>query len=87
MSKTYRMTLGPVELETAGPKAHELLEQTQKQMKMIPNMYANMRAWGAARSPSPREGGATSLGVRAGSARSTSQREGPASARSGAFGP
>jgi uncharacterized peroxidase-related enzyme len=42
MSTTYRMTLPPVELATAEPSARELLEQAQKQMKMIPNMYANM---------------------------------------------
>ncbi len=42
MSTTYRMTLPRVEVETAEPGAREILEETRKQIKMIPNMYAFM---------------------------------------------
>lgn len=42
MSTTYRMNLPPVKVETAEPRARELLEATKKQLKMIPNMYAVM---------------------------------------------
>lgn len=42
MSTTYRMTLPRLEVETAEPRAREILEATRQQMKMIPNMYAFM---------------------------------------------
>ncbi len=39
---TYRMTLPQITLESAGPKAKELLEGAKKQSGMISNMYAVM---------------------------------------------
>lgn len=39
---TYRMTLPQLTLESAGPKAKELLEGAKKQSGMISNMYAAM---------------------------------------------
>ncbi len=42
MSTTYRMTLPPVKLETAEPRARQILEETRKQIRTIPNMYAFM---------------------------------------------
>jgi uncharacterized peroxidase-related enzyme len=42
MSTTYRMTLPPVTLETAEPRARQILEETKKQIRSIPNMYAFM---------------------------------------------
>jgi len=39
---TYRMTLPQITLETAAPKAKELLEGAKKQSGMISNMYAAM---------------------------------------------
>jgi uncharacterized peroxidase-related enzyme len=42
MTMTYRMTLPQITLETAAPKAKELLEGAKKQSGMISNMYAAM---------------------------------------------
>jgi uncharacterized peroxidase-related enzyme len=42
MTMTYRMTLPQLTLESAGPKAKELLEGAKKQSGMISNMYAAM---------------------------------------------
>jgi uncharacterized peroxidase-related enzyme len=42
MTMTYRMTLPPITLEGAGPKAKEVLEGAKKQSGMISNMYAAM---------------------------------------------
>lgn len=42
MNAKYRMTLGPVRVETAGPHAREILDKAHAQVGFIPNMYANM---------------------------------------------
>jgi uncharacterized peroxidase-related enzyme len=42
MKSEYRMTLPQVGVDTAEPKARELLERAHKQLGMIPNMYASM---------------------------------------------
>jgi uncharacterized peroxidase-related enzyme len=42
MADTYRMTLPPVELETASPRVREPLEAAKRRMGGIPNMYARM---------------------------------------------
>lgn len=42
MGNDYTMSLAPVELDTAAPKAKALLEQAKVQVGFIPNMYGGM---------------------------------------------
>lgn len=42
MNDTYTLALPAQTIDTAPPDARPLLEATQKQMGMVPNMYANM---------------------------------------------
>jgi uncharacterized peroxidase-related enzyme len=42
VAEGYKLTLAPKTIESAEPKAAELLEQAKKNLGMVPNMYAGM---------------------------------------------